>query len=75
MYVAVNETAKAISPLSIAISNGILRSIELMLKAIPSRSDDKKIRELAYSLKLEYPKESDDYVMNMAIDLYEAGRK
>lgn len=75
MYAAVNETAKAISPLSIAISNGILRSIELMLKAIPSGSKEKKIRDLAHSLKFEYPHESLDYVTNMAANIYEDGRK
>lgn len=75
MYAAVNETAKAISPLSIAISNGILRSIELVLNAIPSRSNEKNIRELAHSLKFEYPHESLDYVTNMAANIYEDGRK
>jgi len=76
MFAAVNESAKMLTPLSISISNGILRSIEFMLKALPSEESDKrKIKELAHSLKFEYPHESLDYVTNMAANIYKAGRK
>jgi hypothetical protein len=35
-----------------------------------ARKRRKNIIDLAYALKLEYPKESDDFVMNMAHELY-----
>lgn len=72
MYAAVNETAKTISPLSVAISNGILRSINLMLKVFSIKSRSKQIEELTNTLKLEYPYESRDYVMYMAQDLFKS---
>lgn len=71
MYAAVNETANAISPLSTAISNGIFRSINFVLKLVQQDADEKTVKELAYALKLEYPHESDEYVLNMAYNLYE----
>ena len=71
MYAAVNETAKMFSPLSIAISNGILRSINAVLSVRTSNARKKTIEQLTYMYKLEYPRESNDYVMNMAIQAYE----
>lgn len=70
MTTAVTESARVLNPLSVSISNGILRSIDLVLKAMPSKSRTKGIEDLAYSLQLEYPKESRDYVMHMAISMY-----
>jgi hypothetical protein len=73
MFAAVNETAKTISPLSMAISNGIMRSINFtiaVMMAPPRVSRQKKIQHLAHALKLEYPYESKDYVMYMASEMY-----
>ncbi len=73
MFAAVNETAKTINPLSISISNGIMRSINFIIDAMlsPSKvSHQKRIQHLAYALKLEYPYESKDYVMYMATEMY-----
>jgi hypothetical protein len=74
MYTAVTETAKTVSPLSIAISNGIIRSIDVTLSIMNSRKNQKRVEDLAYALKLEYPKESYDYVFNMATNLLKDGR-
>ena len=71
MTSAVTETARAINPLSVSISNGIMRSINFVIDRM-SRvrlSNRKTVEQLAYSLRVEYPKESDEYVMNMAINL------
>lgn len=76
MTSAVTETARAINPLSISISNGIMRSIDFVIDRM-SRvrlSNRKTVEQLAYSLRVEYPKESDEYVMNMAIDLLKDAR-
>jgi hypothetical protein len=71
MFAAINETAKTINPLSISISNGILRSTNLLLNMINRKSEERAIDQLALMLKLEYPKESQDYVRHMAIKMYE----
>ena len=76
MTSAVTETARAINPLSISISNGIIRSINFVIDRM-SRvrlSNRKTVEQLAYSLRVEYPKESDEYVMNMAINLLKDAR-
>jgi hypothetical protein len=76
MTSAVTETARAINPLTISISNGIMRSIDFVIDRM-SRvrlSNRKTVEQLAYSLRVEYPKESDEYVMNMAIDLLKDAR-
>lgn len=73
MSTAVTETARVISPLSTSISNGIMNSINFTIELMsrPSKvSRQKSIEQLAHSLKLEYPKESPEYVMNMAIEMY-----
>ncbi len=70
MSTAVTEAARVISPLSTSISNGIMRSINYMIEKMSQSSREKAIQQLAYSLKLEYPKESDEYVMNLAISMY-----
>lgn len=71
MNTAVTETARVLNPLSTAISNGIVRSINKAFDVIMSQPSGRKktINELAYSLRMEYPKESEDYVMNMAINM------
>ncbi len=70
MTTAVTEAARVISPLSTSISNGIMRSINYAIESISKSSHQKTIDQLAYALKLEYPKESDEYVMNLAIEMY-----
>ena len=70
MSTAVIEAARVINPLSTSISNGIMRSINYAIERMRRRSREKAIEQLAYSLKLEYPKESDEYVMNLAIQMY-----
>lgn len=69
MNTAVTETARVLNPLSTSISNGIMRSIDACIAVIDARRNQKTVNDLAYVLKLEYPKESDDYVMNMAIQM------
>lgn len=70
MSTAVTEAARVISPLSTSISNGIMRSINYFIDKMSEPSRQKSIEQLAYSLKLEYPNESDEYVMNLAISMY-----
>ena len=73
MSTAVTETARVIGPLSASISNGIMRSINFAFDRITApkkMSRSKTIEQLAYSLQLEYPKESRDYVMHLAISMY-----
>lgn len=70
MSTAVIEAARVISPLSTSISNGIMRSINYAIERMNKPAREKAIEQLAYSLKLEYPKESDEYVMNLAIAMY-----
>lgn len=76
MTSAVTETARAINPLSISISNGIMRSINFVIDRMlrVRLSNRKTVEQLAYSLRVEYPKESDEYVMNMAINLLKDAR-
>lgn len=69
MFTAVNEAARVLNPLSTSISNGIMRSIEAMITMLSRRKNDKIANDLAYSLQIEYPRESRDYVMNLAITL------
>jgi hypothetical protein len=73
MFAAVNETTRVLLPISTLIANGILNSISFTLRAIevskiPQR--EKAIRELAHSLKAEYPFESMDYVETLARSIY-----
>ena len=70
MYAAVNETAKMLSPLSLAISNGILNSVDFVIDVLSAKSRSTQLEELVRTLKLEYPYESRDYVMYMAGDLF-----
>jgi len=70
MSTAVIEAARVINPLSTSISNGIMRSINYAIERMHRPSREKAIEQLAYSLKLEYPKESDEYVMNLAIQMF-----
>ena len=71
MNTAITETALVINPLSASISNGIVKSINFILDRMSNRVDHKRaIQDLAYSLKIEYPRESEEYVYNMAIDMY-----
>jgi hypothetical protein len=70
MNTAVTETARVLNPLSTSISNGIMRSIDACIAILDARRREKSINDLAYALKLEYPKESEDFVMNMAIQMY-----
>ena len=76
MTSAVTEIARTINPLTVSISNGIMRSINFMIDRM-SRvrlSNRKAVEQLAYSLRVEYPKESDEYVMNIAINLLKDAR-
>ena len=71
MNTAITETALVINPLSTSIANGIVKSINFILDRMANRVDHKRaIQELAYSLKIEYPHESEEYVHNMAVDMY-----
>lgn len=73
MSTAVTEAARVINPLSASIANGIMKAINRaidLMNASTRTSREKAIEQLAYSLKLEYPKESDEYVMNLAIQMY-----
>lgn len=70
MFAAVNETAKVISPLTTAISNGMLSSVEFVLRTMTRNPSEKTLDELARALKIEYPYESKDYVMHMVQDMY-----
>jgi hypothetical protein len=73
MFAAVNETARMISPVSTMISNGILNSISFMLRVIDATRiphHERSIRDLAHSLRAEYPFESHDYVEALARDIY-----
>jgi hypothetical protein len=73
MFAAINETARAISPISTVIANGILNSISFTLRIIEASRiphHEKAIRELAHSLKAEYPFESTDYVETLARSIY-----
>lgn len=69
MFTAVNAAAQVLNPLSTSISNGIMRSIEAMTTMLSRRKNNKIANDLAYSLQIEYPHESRDYVMNLAINL------
>jgi hypothetical protein len=73
MFAAVNETARSITPISNLIANGILNSITFTLRVIEASRTvhhEKAIRELAHSLKAEYPFESTDYVETLARSIY-----
>ena len=71
MNTAITETALVINPLSASISNGIVKSINFILDRMSNRVAHKRaIQDLACSLKIEYPRESEEYVYNMAIDMY-----
>lgn len=69
MFTAVNRAAQVLNSLSTSISNGIMRSIEAMTTMLSRRKNDKIVNDLAYLLQIEYPHESRDYVMNLAINL------
>ena len=72
MFTAVNEAARSLTPLSVAVSSGIFKSIQAVLDAIGSlrKEDEKAIQSLVYTLKLEYPFETNEYIETMARDLY-----
>jgi len=69
MNIAVTETARVLNPLSTVISNGVMSLIDLCFEALNAGRHEKNIKDLAKVLKLEYPKESDDFVMYMAVNL------
>lgn len=69
MFTAVNRAAQVLNTLSTSISNGIMRSIEAMTTMLSRRKNDKIVNDLVYLLQIEYPHESRDYVMNLAINL------
>jgi hypothetical protein len=74
MFAAVNETARAITPISSLIASGILNSISFTLRAIEASRPvhhEKAIRDLAHSLKIEYPFESNEYVESLARRIYD----
>ena len=75
MNTAVVEAARVLNPLSASISNGIMRSISATLNMLDKRKHDKLVNDLAYSLRIEYPHESHDYVMNLAISLLQEKSK
>lgn len=72
MFTAVNEAARSLTPLTTAVSSGIFKSIQAVLDIIGSlrNEDEKAIQSLVYTLKLEYPFETDEYIETMARDLY-----
>jgi hypothetical protein len=73
MFAAINETARVISPISTLIASGILNSISFTLRVIEASRiphHERAIRDLAHSLKAEYPFESIDYVETLARSIY-----
>lgn len=76
MFTAVNEAARSFSPLTTVVSVGVFKSIQAVLDAVAGlrNEDEKSIQNLAYTLKLEYPFETNEYVETLARDMY-AGSK
>jgi hypothetical protein len=74
---AVTETAIVLNPLSTAISNGIVRSINKVIDGMSAKKAGrtKAISDLAHSLKQEYPYESLDYVHHLASQMYKESVK
>jgi hypothetical protein len=72
MFTAVNEAARSLSPLTTAVSVGVFKSIQAVLDAVASlrNQDEKSIQNLAYTLKLEYPFETNEYIESLARDMY-----
>lgn len=72
MNIAVTEAARTLAPLGVLISNGIMSIVNLFIKINDylNTNDRKAIENLAYSLKLEFPRESNEYVHNMAVKMY-----
>lgn len=72
MTIAVTEAARTLAPLGVLISNGIMSVVNLIIKLTNTLSinDNRAIENLAYSLKLEFPHESYEYVHNMATKMY-----
>ena len=72
MFTAVNEAARSLSPLTTAVSVGVFKSIQAVLDAVTSlrNEDEKSIQNLAYTLKLEYPFETNEYIETLARDMY-----
>ena len=72
MTIAVTEAARTLAPLGVLISNGIMRVVNLIIKITDTLrvNDSRAIENLAYSLKLEFPHESHEYIHNMATEMY-----
>lgn len=64
----ITETEKRIRPLSTAISNALLKSVDFALYIVEARSrakEEKHAQEIATALKIEYPFESEDYIVHL----------
>lgn len=71
MFTAVNEAARSLSPITMAVSSGVFKSVQFVLDLVSDRrKDEKYIKNLAYSLKMEYPFESKEYVESLARRMY-----
>ena len=76
MSIAVTEAARTLAPLGVLISNGIMSVVNLIIKITDNLSinHNRAIENLAYSLRLEFPHESNEYVHNMATQMYAESR-
>ncbi len=76
MFTAVNEAARSLSPLTTAVSVGVFKSIQSVLDMIGSlrNEDEKSIQNLVYTLKLEYPFETNEYIETLARDMYKESK-
>ena len=76
MTIAVTEAARTLAPLGVLISNGIMSVVNLIIKLTDNLSvnHNRAIENLAYSLRLEFPYESNEYLLNMATEMYTESR-
>ena len=72
MFTAVNEAARSLSPLTTAVSVGVFKSVQTVLDVIAGfrNEDEKAIQNLVYTLKLEYPFETKEYIETLARNMY-----
>lgn len=76
MTIAVTEAARTLAPLGVLISNGIMSVVNLIIKLNNNLSINhgRAIEDLAHSLRSEFPHESNEYLYNMATQMYTESR-
>lgn len=76
MNIAVTEAARTLAPLGVLISNGIMSIVDLVIKINDNLgiNHSRAIENLAYSLRAEFPHESNEYLHNMATEMYMESR-